>query len=335
MKPGLQLVDVPEPPAPVHDEVKIKTAYAGICGTDAHIVEGHMDFLATAIPYVIGHETTGVITEIGPEAKFKGLKVGDKVGYYFNYYCGICHYCRNGLEHLCQNRKAHMSSMAQYIVVREQQVYKLPEGISLLKGALLEPVSFCIKNVERANVGLGKTVLISGGGAIGLLTTHLARYAGAARLTVSEPVAAKRELAKRLGAAYTIDPLNEDFASRSKEITDGLGFDCIVEASGAKSTISAMLQAAARGATIVYTAMYGDESVNMHLFKDLFVKELTITSVFQSPYSLERAKYMLPHLDLEPFTKNVYALENFADAFADQKAAKYPKCIIKINQDLN
>lgn len=335
VKPGISLVDLPEPIENLltyhgDDYVKIKPAYAGICGTDAHIAAGHFDPMVPATPFPLGHETSGVVVELGPKAKVKGLEVGDRVAYYFNNHCGKCHFCRNGQEHLCTNIQFNMSSMCEYITVAEQQVYKLPDGISLLQGALTEPVSFCMHTVDVGGVKSGSTVVISGGGAIGLMTLQLAKLAGGFKITVIEPVEEKRKIALELGASYVIDPVSEDVADRIAEITDCRGYDVVFECSGAKSTIQASLTYASAGGTVVYVAMYGDASVSVNLW-DLFQRELKVTAPHQSPYVWERTINVLPDLNLDIFTQCVFTIEKCAEAFEAQRTSKYTKVIIQID----
>lgn len=340
MKPGIALCDIPDAQQPdTKDWVKIKTAYAGICGTDAHFMAGHFDDQFNALgltkgPIPIAHEVCGVIEELGPEATVKGLKVGDKVAFYFNNHCGKCHYCRNGQEHMCTNMVGNFFVGVEHFYAAEQQVYKLPDGISLLQGALSEPVSFCMHTVDLGGVKSGDTVVISGGGAIGLMTLQLAKLAGASKITVIEPVESKRKIALDLGAHFAIDPIKEDVAARIAEITSGRGYDVVFECSGAKPTIQASLSYAARGATVVYVAMYAGEPVVVDLW-DMFERELKITAPHQSPYTWERTMNVLPDLNLDIFTQCVYPKEKCVEAYEMQKTSTQTKVIIKMADDLD
>lgn len=340
MKPGIALCDIPDPQQPdIQDWVKIKTAYVGICGTDAHFMAGHFDDQFDALgmtkgPIPIGHEVVGVVEDIAPGATAKGLKVGDKVAFYFNNHCGKCHYCRNGQEHMCTSIEANLFAGVEHFYAAEQQVYKLPEGISLKQGALSEPVSFCMHTVDLGGVKSGDTVVISGGGAIGLTTLQLAKHAGASKITVIEPVAEKRKIALELGAHYAIDPINENVTERIAEITGGLGYDVVFECSGAKPTIQAALDYAGRGATVVYVAMYGNNPAVLDLWQ-VFERELKITCPHQSPYTWERTMNVLPDLNLDVFTKCVFPKEQCVEAYAMQKTSTQTKVLIKIADDLD
>ncbi|HHX37846.1 MAG TPA: alcohol dehydrogenase catalytic domain-containing protein, partial [Clostridiaceae bacterium] len=166
----VKLVDIPEPEIVNDDDVKIKIAYCGVCGSDLHFKRAELDFLVGDEGYPMGHEATGVVVELGPNATAKGLKVGDEVCYYFNTHCGSCYYCRNGQEQYCSSMEINMSAMSDFIVVREQCVHKL-NGIDLHRAALIEPISVCLHGVDMIGIKPGQTVAISGGGLMGGIIT--------------------------------------------------------------------------------------------------------------------------------------------------------------------
>ena len=221
----LKMVEAPEPEIKRADEVKIRVAYCGVCGSDLHFKRAELDFLFEGDGGTpIGHEATGVITELGPAATCKGLKVGDRVVYYYNEHCGSCYYCRNGQEQFCENMTGTSAAFSDYIVVREQSVHKLADTCSLKKGALIEPISVCLHGIDLIGIKPGQSVAISGGGTMGMIMTQLALHSGGTNITVIEPIAMKREMAKKLGAVHTIDPVNQDRKEEVMKITDGRGF---------------------------------------------------------------------------------------------------------------
>lgn len=107
LRPGLAVLDRPEPQIKRPCDVKIKIGYASLCGSDPHILEGAFDYAYPGGkgPYIIGHESSGVITELGEGCRVKNLKIGDRVVFYFQQYCGSCHYCRGGQGHLCSKTR--------------------------------------------------------------------------------------------------------------------------------------------------------------------------------------------------------------------------------------
>ena len=137
----MQYTDIPEPKA-TGDLVKIKIAYSGICGTDLHAFKG--TYASTKPPVVLGHEFSGVVTEIGPDVK--NVKVGDRVTSETTFKtCGVCPMCKSKDYNLCGNRQGIGTqingSMAEYLVSREESVHVLPDNVSLLSAALTEPLA--------------------------------------------------------------------------------------------------------------------------------------------------------------------------------------------------
>ena len=161
----LRVIDVPEVQIVKPDDVKIKVAFCGVCGSDLHTKRAELDMMQQGLENgaTMGHEATGTIVELGPEATAKGLKVGDRVVYYFNTHCGKCYHCRNGQEQFCTSMNSNFTAMSDYIVVQEQCVYKLNDTCSLQRGALIEPISVCLHGIDMCQIKPGMSVAISGG----------------------------------------------------------------------------------------------------------------------------------------------------------------------------
>ena len=306
--PGvIEVQDVPEPQAGP-DQVKVKIAYCGICGSELHqfdpIYQNHPPQFkpgpgpARPGPRIMGHEASGVISAVGSD--IKKYKVGQRVAMNFRSYCGACYYCRNKLEHFCENVFPASGGYAEYAIYKESAIYALPDNISLEEGALLEPLSVAVHTVDLSNIRPGSTLAILGGGPIGALILEVAQKAGASRILVSEPNKERRELNKQLGAHVVVDPLHEDLMAVSMKLTDGRGFDTVIEASGKLAVAKQTFSLADNGGTVVWAAMYpvGDE-VGV-IPSDLYIKELTLRSVFVSPYSFPRSLNMIPELNLKP-----------------------------------
>lgn len=331
--PGFGCYDVPEPQIVNPDDVKIRVAYASICGSDVHTIKGDMDDYFKFKPgglNPLGHEASGVVVELGPEANVKGLKVGDKVAYYYNVYCGKCYFCRNGQEQFCLNVKNNGTAMSEYMVLREQQVFKLPDDTDLAKGCLVEPISVCLHGIDMCRIKPGNKVAISGGGAIGMIMLQLARLSGAAKLTLIEPVAEKRELALKLGTDFTIDPSSQDVVEEAKKITDNLGYDVVIETSGVLKACQPAFDILSRGGILELFAIYGYNKFPIDLMQ-LWDKEATICGVFQSPYMFPRAIAILNRLNLDDFVKHIFKPEDCAKAFEVQMTGKPVKVMFKFS----
>ena len=329
----LVVQDVPVPEMGP-DRVKVRIAYCGICGSELHSIDP--DYIARRAPMpqrpggmrprVGGHEASGTIVEIGSDVK--GLTVGQKVAMNFRSYCGSCYYCRNMMEHYCQAVIPATGSYAEYAVYHKSAIYVLPEGVSLEVGALLEPVSVAVHAVDLSNIRPGDTVAIMGAGPIGLLIQMLALKAGAAKLLVSEPAEGRRNLAKQLGATAVVDPLHEDLEAAAKKLTDGRGFDTVIDASGKIPVAKQCLSLADKCGTIVWAAMYPNGAEVGVPPSMMYDKELTIRGVFVSPYSFERALNLLPVLNLEPLI-SIMPIEQIDEAFHMLLAGKGVKILIK------
>lgn len=314
------------------EDVRIEVAYAAICGSDPHLAEG---FFGTDVPIGLGHEISGVVAELGPGVRRSDLQVGDRVSGNFVRFCGSCRPCQDGRQQFCVNlQEYNRPGMARSVVWHESQVYKLPESVSLRKGCLLEPTSVAVRIADKTRLRPGDRVAICGGGPIGQLALQLMRRYGATSLTMIEPIEERRALAKRFGSQFVIDPSTESLTERADQITDGDGFDVVIDASGSRHAVQGLLEIATAGGTVVYGAMYpSDFEMPLNLSEYLYLKELTLTGVFVSPYTFPRAVQLLAELDLEPFLSTVFDLHDAGEAFAAHLTGAQPKVLIRCNPE--
>lgn len=325
----IDLVDLPEPELGPED-VRIRVAYSAICGSDPHLAEG---FFGTDVPIGLGHELSGVVEALGQRANRNGLQIGDRVAGNFLRFCGTCTACRTGRQQFCEHMQEYnRPGMAETVTWHESQVYKLPDDVSLLKGCILEPTSVAVRIADKTSIRVGDRVAICGGGPIGQLVLQVMKMSGATSLTLIEPIAERREMALRHGADAVIDPITENQAQRAEEITGGSGYDVVIDASGSPRAVSALLDIAAQGATVVYGAMYPrDFEMPLNLSDYLYLKELTLTGVFVSPYAFPRALQILPYLDVNELTQSVFDIEDAAEAFAMHVSGRFPKVLLRCN----
>jgi len=324
------VVDLPEQELGPED-VRIRVAYAAICGSDPHVAEG---FFGTDVPIGLGHEISGVVEALGERAHRNGLQVGDRVAGNFLRFCGTCRACQEGRQQFCAFiQEYNRPGMAETVTWHESQVYRLPDEVSLLKGCLLEPTSVAVRIADKTRARVGDRVAVCGGGPIGQLVTQVMRMHGATSLTMIEPIAERREMALRHGAEHAIDPVAEDQFARADAITDGRGYDVVIDASGSTRAVRGLLDIAARGATVVYGAMYPAEfELPLNLSEYLYLKELTLTGVFVSPYAFPRALQILPRLDVDELTAAVFPLEEATRAFEVHVSGIHPKVVLRCNE---
>ena len=154
-------------------------------------------------------------------------------------------------------------------------------------------------------------------------------------LTLSEPIAERRELALRFGAKNVIAPMAENIRDTAERITGGRGFDVVFDCTGSTKAVYDLPFVTAKGGKLIYSAMYpNDFEMPLNLYKFCYYNELTITGMYVAPYAFPRAAQMLPELDLAPLTTKVFELEDAVAAFDAQVSGKYPKILIRCNKDL-
>lgn len=315
------------------NEVKIQVKYCGICGTDIHIFHGDGGCCDVTPPLVPGHEFSGVVAEVG--AGVKTVKVGDRVTGDPNDMCGECYFCKNGMQHFCKNNIGIGTTVdggfAEYVTMREKQVYKVSDDLSFIEAAMAEPISCCLHGIDLCNIKAGDTVLVMGGGPIGMIMMQLAKNAGASKVIMSEPVEEKREQALKLGATKTIDPLHEDVEAVLAEYCENV--NVVIECVGNVHTQADAVRFAGKGATIMYFGLAAPEESFPIRPDDIFKKELHITSSYINPYSFERAIQILESgtVELESLITNVVPLDDIADVFTKPEYRRTGKVMIQIS----
>ena len=269
--------DMPEHPLAPH-EVLIRVAACGVCGTDVHIYHGDKGSAEVTPPVVLGHELSGTVAAVG--AAVKTLHVGDHVAVDPNCYCGECHYCRRGKKQLCTNLHAigvnENGGFADFCYAPEAQCFLLDPELPLEYGAMAEPLACCLHGIDRAQIRTGDTVLVIGGGAIGLLMVQLAKLSGASQVLLSEPVAARREVGLQLGANAAIDPVHEDLTARIRALTGMDGVDVVIECVGNTIATAQAFSATKRGTTVLLFSVPKSGTTHPLSLEDVYQKELTI-----------------------------------------------------------
>jgi (R,R)-butanediol dehydrogenase / meso-butanediol dehydrogenase / diacetyl reductase len=324
----LRIEEVPEPPAPNAGEVVVRVASCGICGTDLHEyvagpivtpVEPH-PLTGAMNPQILGHEFAGDVVAVG--AGVTRVAEGDRVAIMPLAYCGTCAYCRRGLQHLCATMGcvglSHAwGGMAELATVAEYQVVPLPDNVTYAQGALIEPTAVAAYGVERAGVGPGDQVLVTGAGPIGALAALCARAAGASTVYVSEPSPARRARAQSLGVATVLDPTSVDVPAFLRERSDGLGIDVAIECSGHPSGFDTAIRSLRRRGTLAQTGLFvGQASVEPMLWA---LNDLTIVGTWcYWVYDFDRiaAQIAAGDLPVERVVTGNVTLDGAPDAFA-------------------
>jgi 2-desacetyl-2-hydroxyethyl bacteriochlorophyllide A dehydrogenase len=304
------------PRLPGPGEVQLTVAYVGICGTDLHVKHGAMD-QRVSVPAVIGHEMSGTVAAVGEGVS--AWHAGDRVTVMPLDWCGHCHACRAGHEHVCQNLVFvgidAAGAMQQSWTVPARLLVRLPEGLGLRAGALSEPLAVAVHDVRRGAVARGERVLVVGAGPIGLLIACVAAAEGADVL-VSEPHAFRRAVAEELGLR-TVDPVAAGLEPTIEAWTDGAGADVAFEVSGSEAGLRAATHALRVRGRLVVVAIHS-QPVAVDLFR-LFWRELELRGArVYERRDFERAVEMLASGEIpsEQLISAVEPLERTPDAFA-------------------
>ena len=243
--------------APGPGEVRLDVAYAGVCGTDLHILGGHMDE-RVSVPHVMGHEMSGVVAEVGPDVK--EWHVGDRVVVRPLDPCNNCPACRAGHFHICHTLKVigvdSPGAFQNSCTVPAHTLHKLPDGVDLDRGALIEPLSVACHDVRLGEVNTGDYAVIIGGGPIGTLIALVARSVGA-RVLLSEINPFRIEFARDLGLEV-VDPTKADLRALVQEQTDGAGADVVFEVSASAEGASVVTELARTRGRIVIVGIFSE-----------------------------------------------------------------------------
>ena len=268
-------VDEIEPTPVGPSDVRIDIAACGICGSDLHEYTTGPTFTpetahpktGASIPVPLGHEFSGMVTEVGTDVD--RTAVGDRIAVNPNLPCGRCRYCQDGVSHVCPETVAvgfqtGEGGFAESAVVSDRQVHSLPDDVSLEAGALVEPLAVGHHAVRRSGFQAGDTVAVFGCGPIGLTVVQAAANAGAKRIFASEPNDARRSVAQDLGADVVIDPLNTDVVEKIQSKTNG-GVDIAFEFAGNDAAFDAAVRSTVRTGTITVGSLSEDQvSIDMN-----------------------------------------------------------------------
>jgi len=315
---------------PASHEVVIAVKAAGVCGSDLHIYHDEMK-TPLELPVVIGHEFSGEIIEVGKKqrttssyrSEVDGFNIGDRVTAVPNIWtCGKCRYCRSGYINLCSTRRvlgySSNGAFAEQCTVPAHCLFKLPENVDFLAGALTEPLACCTNGViEQTGISAGDLVVITGPGAIGLLTLQLAKAEGGIVAICGVSGDEKRlQLAKELGADYTIRADKVDAVETIKEFTDGYGADVVLECSGAAAGASLALNIVRKRGKYTQMGLFG-QPIKID-FELIAYKELQVTGfVSQKRSSWERAIKLMEHgkISTKPLISHQLPLDDWRCAF--------------------
>ena len=318
---GVQLCDV-SIPEPAADEIRIKVAYVGVCGTDMHIIDDEYD---ANMPVTMGHEYSGFVDAVGEDVT--EYEIGDRViSMTVGYACGKCKCCRQGNELKCPERKSIGSgmdgAMAEYVVVKADRAFHIPEGVPLKIAALSEPVSTVARSViEVSDIRASDYVYVSGPGVMGQMVAQLAKLSGAHVTVGGTNMDGERlALAKKLGADVIVDVTQCDIEKKALEITRGDGFDVVFECAGVRPSADTCLKVLRKMGQYVQVCLFG-KSIPFDMDAALIGEKHIVNSFAADRSSFEVTLRLLDQnrLKLEDFITKIYPLEQWEQAVEDTR----------------
>ena len=311
--------DFPEPELG-DDDVLIRVKACGICGSDVHGFTGKTG--RRIPPLIMGHEAAGIIEETGKNVK--GFKKSDRVCFDSTVYCNKCQACRNGYYNRCESRqvlgvsipgsKRH-GAFAEYVVAPSWIVSKIPDNLSFVNSALLEPTSIGIHAASRAPISTDDTVVVIGAGTIGLFILQACRLKGATNIVVADINEFRLDVASKLGADKIVNPLKSDLKEVVLSQTKDKGADVTFEAVGYAKTFGDAVSVTKTGGHVV--AVGNLEKKAEFDLQELVARELTFTGSYASSGEFRDCIDLVASgkINVEPLISDISPLEEGPHAF--------------------
>jgi L-iditol 2-dehydrogenase len=312
----------------------IRVKAVGICGSDVRTYESGSGKIKP--PMILGHEVAGEVVEVGKA--HTSYHVGDRIAMAPGIFCNRCYYCQHGMRTMCENLEElafqYQGGFAEYMPIpgaafERGRIVPIPEGLSFEHASICEPPSSCIMAQERAGIGLGDTVVILGAGPIGCIHTQIARARGASKIILVEVSAERLQMARAFHADFYVDSNQVNPVDKVKEITKGLGADCIIVAApSAVAQVQAIEMSRKRGTVVLFGGLPKDRpfaSLNCNLihYRDIRV----IGHYGQERHHVSLALEMISRgiVSADKLISDVLPLDQYSKGFElmrDKKALK-------------
>ncbi|MDN5794354.1 MAG: NAD(P)-dependent alcohol dehydrogenase [Intrasporangium sp.] len=309
-------------PRPAADEVLVKVLSVGVCGSDVHYyTHGRIGPYVVESPLVLGHEVSGQIVAVGTGVD--PSRIGQRVAIEPQRPCRVCEFCRAGAYNLCPRIEFYATppfdgAFCEYVLIQDDFAYEVPDSISDHAAALMEPLSVGIAAAQKGGITVGDTVLIAGGGPIGVIAAQVARAFGAVDVVVSDINPARRELAGQYGVR-AIDPATES--------TEQLGAHVFIDASGAVPAIVNGIRSVRPGGTVVLVGSADEIPLSV---PEIAMREVTVTGTFRytNTWPIARDLVATGQVDLDSLVTHRYGIEQVEEALTGEGSAGSLKRIV-------
>jgi len=317
------------------DEILVEMKACGICGSDL------MDwYLKNRTPIVLGHEPTGVITEVGEQVQ--DFEVDNRVFVHHHVACLVCHYCIRGDYTMCEEfGRTHIQpgGFSEYFRVPAPNLkidtLKIPDDLSFEEATLIEPIACCVRALRKCNVQTGDTVAVIGAGTSGIVHVILSRCFGAGRVIVSDLVDYRLEVAEGFGADVTVNPQKESLMERVKEVTDGRGADLVVVTAPNVRAFDDGIKVCRRGGTVcLFAPAQPREQAKISPHR-LFFSEITVVPSYSTSHVETRmALEMLSsgRIRVRELITHTFPLSRIMDAFKTASENKECLKVVVVNE---
>lgn len=317
VEPGLIEMREIDAPTPDHDQVLVKVAAVGVCGSDVHFyAHGNIGTMIMNKPFVLGHELSGTITAVGKDVD--PSRIGKRVAIEPQRPCRTCTQCRAGRYNLCPEiifyAVPHVNgAFTEFVTIQDDFAFDLPDNVSFEAGALMEPLSVAIWSCQRAQVSVGSRVLITGAGPIGVIVAQTAKAFGASEVIITDTVESRRTFALSHGASRAIDP--------TKESLSGLDVDVFIDATGVGKAVYDGIKAVGPNGRVILVGM-GDDDVLLPV-DYIQSREIWVTGIFRYTNTWPTAIELVSSgkVDLDSLVTHRFNLDQVEQAL---KAPKLP-----------
>ena len=317
------LDDVPDL-NPQEGWVKIKIDTVGICGTDVHITQGL--FPATP-PQVLGHEASGIISEVGIGVDKK--RIGERVTINTSSSCGNCKNCIDWTISRCENAERSTPFFSEFSFAPNQNAIKIPDDLDLEIACMTEPASCCLSGVKMLSNLENSRALVIGGGIMGQFCAGFLKTHGAKEVIMSEPIKSRREISKDMNVDILHDPKESNLEEFIDDLTDSKGIDIAIEAVGKPELVDKCIKISKPGGQVL---MIGVNPAKSNLKTDLYemhYREITLKGAFGRGNVFHQTPKELQKLKLSNMISKRYPLNQVEKAIHDSSLGKGIKLVVK------
>jgi threonine 3-dehydrogenase len=333
-EPGLSLLNIAIPEITLPDEVQFKVEYCAICVGETKVYDWN-EWAASdktiQLPTVLGHEVAATVSEVGSQVK--QFKPGDRITVDPLIHCGHCYLCRKGYTNMCFEREIYgkrRGAFAEYAVLPERVICKLPDKLSFEEGAMLENLGVAVHAIEIEPHDPGDTAVVIGCGPIGIMAAQTL-MAGGVNVVMTDVNQSRLDMATEISGADVVNIRQENPVERIKAMTDGRGADFVLEAAATQSALDQAFDLVRQAGTIVTIGTFNNP-VSFNPFFKMTRREVKLVSTMGRTWETWRRMVQLVEsdkLNLKPYVSHILPLEEYQKGFELVKAGKVMKVLLK------